>query len=918
MSLIPSFNENQNAQRTNTCSLVMSSFSGKDSDITLHLGAQPPAIGTSTMLMAGSPSQSSPLYIGPSSGVMATGDFMLYINPSEGGGGQGVQATATLSMKGMDRTPFVSSATLNVLGPETVEEDASGPLFINAGDWEPSSGNMTFLVDGMTPSSGHSTGSAAMFIRNQNMSCQPEELVTNGSFLPTGVAPASYGDGAFAAYSVRKVVDDYTGPIVRLRRYGDSEEKDFYDGEILGSYTSDDLLTNGDFSGYPGWTASGGFNITGGQAVNAGTNPSVATLSQNNPWNGSDYYVLELEIVACSDFYQTGMRIGQTHYRSFGSYFGILTANNTYKILIQADNLSSDAANSEIFEFYANAGESITIEYVSLRGYNASPAEIWAVENENQPMTDTASSALAHTLYDQTGNGRDITSPASNQPSILTKGVARSLVTAYGSNAPAMQFNGSSKYLTHALSPSLDNSYPNLSSIVGSHQDNHLGFILSMHKSGVSTTYIGHTHRDYIGNDRAYYGVRNTGSIYPAVSPITKEQNSHSIGWSTGSTDHNIKANGGDIVTDTNSVSAPTGINNISFGRLRDYSTPFYHEGFASEAIIYRTDVTDYISDIEKNTNAYYGVYDMENGSYYGWTLANASLSYGSAKSNTSVAGSELITNGTFDTDSDWDKADAAIAGGEAYSLGGGIGSITSQSDDLEAGTTYDVSINIVDLGGDFGDGYLKIFVGSTEEYEIIGTGALGVQQFQITPTEIGAFKISASTASDSWIVDDVSVVESSLSSVTLEDVTLVSGRTYNMSILVSNLENSGGSGTLDIKVGGATVHTITGQGFLGTQTFSFTPSVSGQLQIASDSNLDAWQVSEVSVMEDNSCGITLFIEKDFDLGQHTSLYLHNQIGSFEAPMSISGRYVCTDQMSLNIKTPTEKGTTLFNRGFSE
>ena len=194
--------------------------------------------------------------------------------------------------------------------------------------------------------------------------------------------------------------------------------------------------------------------------------------------------------------------------------------------------------------------------------------------------------------------------------------------------------------------------------------------------------------------------------------------------------------------------------------------------------------------------------------------------------------GPELITNGTFATDSDWTKSNATIAGGEAYSDGGGTASITSQSDDLDAGVTYDVSLDIVDLGGDLGDGYLDIIVGSTTEHTIVGDGALGVQAFQITPAETGALKISGQVASDSWIIDDVSVK---------------------------------------------------------------------------------------TAAAEAPCGATLYIEKDFDIGQHTSLQIHsNEVSVDSFPMSISGQYIHTDQISLNISAPTAEGLTLFNRGYSE
>ena len=908
-------------QENNSMFLYVHSPTMSSGNMPVYTGSSGGQSLAATMLMAGMPSENAPLYMGAGSGVIATGDFMLYVDAVEGGGGNGTQGTATLSLKGNSSTPIVSSHTLSLLGPEFIAGSGQASLHMDAGDWLPASGDMALVSHGVDPSSGSRDLATTLVIKSRNTSCGSAELVTNGSFLPTGTSPGSYGDGAFASYSVsRKVDDDYSGPLIRITRVADTGERDFYEGEIEGEEIGGEILNNADFGGLAHWSAANGFNITGGQAVNDGTNTSTATLFQNDPWGDFDYYVLEFEIISCSDFYSAGMRVAQSLDRNFGTYFGVVTTGKR-RVLLNAANFATNVVNREFFGFFAEAGVSLTVEYVSLKGYSASEAEVWVSGTEVQPMCNSDSNGLVSKLYDQSGNSRHLEAALSIQPALFVRGLPRIGQAFQGDPKRGSMSLSGSKYLSHSLSVSMNDSYPVLSSVVGSHTDAYAGFLLSLHKSGTSSTYIGHTLRDLGGNDIGYWGVRDGGSVSPATEPATAEEFHHSVGWSTGTSSHNIYVDDSAIDTDTVSVDFPTGLDTIYLGRLRNSGSQFVFKGNGSEVIIYNSDVTGDIDEIQKSSNAYYGIYEMVDGSYYGWSLVNASLSAGTAASNSVSSGSEFITNGGFDTTSSWTTSNISISLGRAQTISPSGASLVSQSGDLDAGITYDVSIDFLSLfgSGGGGAGNVVISVGSTDEYTIIGGPAPpGTISFQITPSETGAFKIS--TAGSLFTIDNVSVkAAASPPSVTLEDVALSAGKSYQVSLRVLDLENSGSNGSLQIKVGGNVEQTITGKGDLGTQSFSVTPTTSGSFQIASATALDKWQISKVSILEQDNCGVTLFIEKDFNCSEYTQLFLQNNATEAESlPMSVSGKFIQTDDISLFLKPPEAGDTTLFNRGFSE
>ena len=77
------------------------------------------------------------------------------------------------------------------------------------------------------------------------------------------------------------------------------------------------------------------------------------------------------------------------------------------------------------------------------------------------------------------------------------------------------------------------------------------------------------------------------------------------------------------------------------------------------------------------------------------FTIPSANLPWPSPN----YIGSELVTNGTFDTDSDWTKTDFTISGGQASTSSGTLGHI-DQSISFVSGKVYELSVDVVSISG--------------------------------------------------------------------------------------------------------------------------------------------------------------------------------------------------------------------------
>lgn len=117
----------------------------------------------------------------------------------------------------------------------------------------------------------------------------------------------------------------------------------------------------------------------------------------------------------------------------------------------------------------------------------------------------------------------------------------------------------------------------------------------------------------------------------------------------------------------------------------------------------------------------------------------------------------ELVTNGTFDSDTAWTKgAGVTITGGEAVIVGGAT--ILTQDIGMVVGETYNVTFDYTMSAG----AKLRIENSVTPGADILAVtdalGASGTVSLSIVPTVGSVFVIGADTATFSGTIDNVSV----------------------------------------------------------------------------------------------------------------------------------------------------------------
>jgi hypothetical protein len=117
------------------------------------------------------------------------------------------------------------------------------------------------------------------------------------------------------------------------------------------------------------------------------------------------------------------------------------------------------------------------------------------------------------------------------------------------------------------------------------------------------------------------------------------------------------------------------------------------------------------------------------------------------------ISDTELITNGTFDTDSNWTKGTGwSISGGKAVKVAG-TGSILSQSNIVEVGKRYRLTFDVIRTAG-----YIdSIFIGGVSDGTNIETS--GSYTYFIKSVNLGALGFNANS-SFAGTIDNVSVKE--------------------------------------------------------------------------------------------------------------------------------------------------------------
>ncbi len=260
-------------------------------------------------------------------------------------------------------------------------------------------------------------------------------IAGGGGFLP------SY-PGAAGAYSLRSLTGSASTPVVELQR-GNGDERDFTEAELTGSVTGAELVANGGFDTDSDWAKGDGWSITGGQAVCDGSQASRAILKQDNIWlpvADGEYYIMEFTVVACSDYSKCGTYGGVGSLRNFSAAYKIDEVG-TYRVLRQ--NFTAPGSIAK-FQFYANTGETLTLDNVSLKPYTPTAAELWTFANmTNGIAKQTTDTATVSIWYDQSGSGNDaVQTTRDAQPLLIKAGV-----TQMENGKPAIVFDGVGDHL---------------------------------------------------------------------------------------------------------------------------------------------------------------------------------------------------------------------------------------------------------------------------------------------------------------------------------------------------------------------------------------------------------------------------------------------------------------------------------------
>ena len=390
--------------------------------------------------------------------------------------------------------------------------------------------------------------------------------------------------GAAAGYSLRKIG---SGPVVRLRRASDNEERDFSAGELTGSSEGSEELTNGDFSnGSTGWNLSG-WSIVGGQAVaNAGGGLELLDQHALDDQQVGDYIKVTFDLVACSDFANCGMQINSTSLSRFNTILQI-NSTGTFSFLYYYDTKVNNR-----FRFYANNSASMTIDNVSVVPYTPTAAESWVIDGRAGFQRQTNESAFATTWYDQSGSGNNATqATAASQPLLIRAGV-----TELENGKPAMVFDGTDDELT-------------TSSLIPASNDMS-SFTVNNFNGQVATTAI-------LGSDEAtadriratvvagrmQLSVNGVNANFEGMGAFDSQQvyaviksGTAANAWESGSASTSNPAVSDSGAVDFNTIGWTTG--------LADH-----YGGTVQEILVYPSDQSANRIGIEGNINDHYGIY---------------------------------------------------------------------------------------------------------------------------------------------------------------------------------------------------------------------------------------------------------------------------------------------------------------------
>ena len=162
------------------------------------------------------------------------------------------------------------------------------------------------------------------------------------------------------------------------------------------------------------------------------------------------------------------------------------------------------------------------------------------------------------------------------------------------------------------------------------------------------------------------------------------------------------------------------------------------------------------------------------------WALDSASNTNGAVDSQTETLGTEKITNGGFDADSDWTKSSVTISGGKANFSSGGS---TALYQDIGSSLTglYKVTFEVTD----YTSGTLKVYGGAQDSYsDTEPLSATAVGSYTAYIILVGSFNgnIIFGGGSFTGSIDNVSVKE-----VTSGNTGVITGATTTTSVYGGN-----------------------------------------------------------------------------------------------------------------------------------
>jgi len=121
------------------------------------------------------------------------------------------------------------------------------------------------------------------------------------------------------------------------------------------------------------------------------------------------------------------------------------------------------------------------------------------------------------------------------------------------------------------------------------------------------------------------------------------------------------------------------------------------------------------------------------------------------------VIGPELVTNGTFDTDTDWTLAAGATISGGILSFAAGASTQATQEVTIDSSKVYKVTIDVVRRGGGLS---LRLTGGTTKNFESAIT-ATGSYTYYVVPN-VGndILSLVGTNSSNDFDIDNISVKE--------------------------------------------------------------------------------------------------------------------------------------------------------------